>query len=560
MTDKIEEIANVRTTAGTKENYASRATLAELKDAGFAIANYDANVWNMVESGDVLTANLKNGCTLASDGLTPVVSVNASVVDLTQGETAQIVPSTVNGSDAVVAVSYGYSVTPANVVSVDMYGKVTALNPGVATVTVTAYAADKIVTTNVTVNVAAPSYTLTAVGATTQTILTKAVDGYNSTASLEVEVDKWESGMVISWTSSNAAIATVAAGTDSRTAVVTPAANSVGGPVTITANTDGALAPVTFTINTYVPISNEADLYGMNANTVAKTAYKNVIGANYANLWGDINNYCDNLIQGYYMMTGDITLTNSDPNNTDTQNSQKYYKSAIVGRSTGWNKLGSGFNGVFDGNGYKISGAKFNINATYQALFGANQGIIKNVEMVMEPWAWTTADFPNYTIRKYSGVICAYNAGVIENCYVNTEINADNMNGTTSCVSGALVYQTHYWASSVKNCFVDMKVTRCLADQNAALGNLAAFVALYDNGTLDNCYGIKTGLTDQVQDIIRRGTAGTATNYATATDLAGLKTAGFDASKYDSNVWSFVENEGSLTVSLKDGCTLAKLQ
>ncbi len=556
MTGNVVEIVNVRNNVGTRENYAVKTTLADLKTAGFDAENYDSDVWSFVESGDTISASLKNGCTLASVGLTPVVSVEESVVELVQGKTAQIVPSTKNGTNEVVAVSYGYSVTPANIVSVDAYGKITALNQGEATVTVTAYAADKTATTTVTVTVVAPSYTLTATSATSATILTREVSGYNHTAELEIEVEGWETGMVISWASSDATIATVTANADSRSAVVTPASGSLGGPVTITASTEGAVTPVTFTINTWVPISNEADLYGINANTVEKSAYKNVIGTNYATLWGDINSYCTNLIQGYYLMTDDITLTNSDPDNTETQNGMNYYKSAIVGRSTAWNVHGSGFNGVFDGNGYKISGAKFNINANYQALFGANTGIIRNVEMVMEPWAWTTADFPGYCVRKNSGVICAFNVGVIENCYTKTDINADN----GGSYSSALVYQTSYWASSVKNCFVDMNVTRCLANQTGEVADVGAFVGMWDNGSLANCWGIKTGLTAQVKDIVNnRTSAGTMTNYGTATDLDSLKTAGFDASQYDSTVWSFVENEGALTVSLKDGCTLAKV-
>ena len=556
MTSNVVEIVNVRNTAGTRENYAVKTNLADLKTAGFDANNYDSKVWNFVESGDALSASLKNGCTLASSDLTPVVSVEESVVELVEGKTAQIVPSTKNGVNDVVAVSYGYTVTPQNIVSVDRYGKITALRAGEVTVTVTAYAADKTATTTVTVTVVAPSYTLTAVGATTQTILTKAVSGYNNTAELEIEVEGWENGMVIAWTSSDANIATVTAGSDTRKATVSAVATSVGGPVTITANTEGAVAPVTFTINTFVPISTEADLYGINANTVAKTAYKNVIGANYATLQSDINSYSDNLIQGYYLMTGDITLTNSDPDNTATQNEMTYYSSAIVGRSTGWNKFGSAFNGVFDGNGYKISGAKFNINANYQALFGANVGIIKNIEMVMEPWAWTVQDFPGYCVRKNSGVLCAFNVGLIENCYTKADINADN----SGSYSSALVYQNCWWGNNIKNCFVEINATRCLANQSSEVANVGAFVGMWDNGNLDNCWGIKTGLTDQVQDVAnKRTTAGSFTNYGTATDLAGLKTAGFDASRYDSKVWSFVENEGALTVSLKDGCTLAKV-
>ncbi len=550
MTSNVVEIVNVRNTAGTRENYAVKTNLADLKAAGFDANNYDSKVWNFVESGDALSVSLKNGCTLASSDLTPVVSVEESVVELVEGKTAQIVPSTKNGVNDVVAVSYGYTVTPQNIVSVDRYGKITALSEGEATVTVTAYAADKTATTTVTVNVVAPSYTLTAVGATTQTILTKAVSGYNNTAELEIEVEGWENGMVIAWTSSDANIATVTAGSDTRQATVSAVATSVGGPVTITANTEGAVAPVTFTINTFVPISTEADLYGINANTVARSEFKALPGMQ-TTIWSDFS-AVTNIIPGYYMMTNDIVLTNSDLDNTATQDGNSYYVKSIIGRSETWNNKGSLFVGMFDGNGYKISGAKFCINSVYQGLFGANQGIIKNIEMVMEPWAWAEA-FPNYTIRKYSAAICAINAGYIENCYVKTEVNVDN----SSNIASALVFNNIWWASKITNCFVEIEATRCLADQSTETHNVAAFAGLWGNGTLDNCYGIKSGMTDKVIDIPET-TAGTRTNYGTATDLAGLKTAGFDASKYDSAVWSFVENEGTLTVSLKDGCTLAK--
>lgn len=128
-----------------------------------------------------------------------------------------------------------------------------------------------------------------------------------------------------------------------------------------------------------------------------------------------INNDQDSL-KGHYILANDIDLTNYLSSSGEGYNDGK-----------GWNPIGTyhdvtdgtatkdAFNGIFDGNGFTISGLKINRSdeLAYNAgLFGYvdSLGVIKNLTV-------RTAG-AGLNVRSFSGVIAGNNQGNISNCAV----------------------------------------------------------------------------------------------------------------------------------------------
>ncbi len=99
-----------------------------------------------------------------------------------------------------------------------------------------------------------------------------------------------------------------------------------------------------------------------------------------------------------------------------------------------WTPIGGNgrtvFNGIFDGNGYTISGLKlYNSELPNQGLFGRSSGIIKNVKVI-----------GNIDGNSRAGLICGYNQGTIENCHACGKVIAvNNAGGITGYNANATV-------------------------------------------------------------------------------------------------------------------------
>ncbi|MBQ7901245.1 MAG: Ig-like domain-containing protein, partial [Clostridia bacterium] len=96
-----------------------------------------------------------------------------------------------------------------------------------------------------------------------------------------------------------------------------------------------------------------------------------------------------------------------------------------------WTPIGGNgkkvFNGIFDGNGYTISGLKLSDSEfAYQGLFANNSGTIKNLNVV-----------GNISGREYVGLLCAYNTGIIDNC--SSAGTAATVVNATEIYTGGLV-------------------------------------------------------------------------------------------------------------------------
>ena len=102
----------------------------------------------------------------------------------------------------------------------------------------------------------------------------------------------------------------------------------------------------------------------------------------------------------------------------------------------GWDPIGSGnvygatdFEGVFDGNGYEISGIRINVTRTlaekmlYVGLFASNSGTIKNLTLTGDIYVKAAASKGGKTII---GAVAAHNTGRIVNCLNKCNIDAQN--------------------------------------------------------------------------------------------------------------------------------------
>jgi len=211
----------------------------------------------------------------------------------------------------------------------------------------------------------------------------------------------------------------------------------------------------------------------------------------------------------------------------DFQEGGEYYNN-----DKGWTPIGDDlsrcFSGVFDGNGYIVSGLKIK-NHIYAGLFGCNQGIVKNVGIVKNCIIY------NHTVA-YTGGVVAYNFGTIINSYHTGIITFDQ--DTYLDKNGGI---TGANCGTIFNCY------------NAGNIDGGSGIAGYNNGAIYNCYNIGTSTYMVIDTEIANGTNGTITNCYYLNykkDNSGTACSFDDMKKretfigFDFNtVWEFAEND-----------------
>lgn len=246
----------------------------------------------------------------------------------------------------------------------------------------------------------------------------------------------------------------------------------------------------------------------------------------------------DNNLAGNYKLMNDIDLSEV------TAKGGKYDFSG-----NGWEPIGSrgvygtnAFSGVFDGNGYTISGLRISVTAMPNGassktarigLFSTNTGIIKNltvsgkisstyeygVEYIGGIVAYNSASIENcankcditYNYNKiqngYTGGICSYSKGTISKCYNTGTIsisNASKSNASTvysagiSCGSGytndcyntgSIMASHNYGTSKTVSCGISAagsasRVARCY--------NIGTAVYAITNSSVVDCFYLNT--------------------------------------------------------------------
>ncbi|MGM9551176.1 MAG: Ig domain-containing protein [Clostridia bacterium] len=186
-----------------------------------------------------------------------------------------------------------------------------------------------------------------------------------------------------------------------------------------------------------------------------------------------------------------------------------HYKMAndIAVTANFWTPIGvdstGGFTGVFDGNGYSITGVHLD-NCYYNGtgLFGYNYGTIKNLNV--EGW---------FSGNVYTGILCGYNSGTIDNCYtyiededykVTNDTNSRDVGGLvgnnrgviTKCGSSAFVEAPGANAGGLVGYHYNGTIKYSYATGDVTGSNAGGFVGYVENGssstvaTISNCYAM----------------------------------------------------------------------
>lgn len=153
------------------------------------------------------------------------------------------------------------------------------------------------------------------------------------------------------------------------------------------------------------------------------------------------------------------------------------------------------FVGIFDGNGYKISGLYIDdASLSYQGLFGYNNGTIKNI--IIDNGKINVGEYfgiissqnlengiidgctnkININVKDGSGSICAFNFGKILNC-----INEGDLTNSSTYDVGGICSHLEKDNAIIKNCVNKGNITG-----KKAVGGIVGYIKY--GGTVENCY------------------------------------------------------------------------
>ncbi len=168
-----------------------------------------------------------------------------------------------------------------------------------------------------------------------------------------------------------------------------------------------------------------------------------------------------------YLITTEKQLYELAKSDTYMRSTTIYFRLAndITITAKFWTPIGeyNSFDGVFDGNGYTISGVKHSgTNYEYVGLFGSNAGTIKNLTV-------------NGDVSGQSnvGILTGYNSGTIENC-----LTKGTANGTSSKVGGLV--------GENSNGTISTSGSTAVVTGSSNVGGLVG--RNYENGKITNCY------------------------------------------------------------------------
>ncbi|MBQ9964602.1 MAG: hypothetical protein IJP14_05730 [Clostridia bacterium] len=185
---------------------------------------------------------------------------------------------------------------------------------------------------------------------------------------------------------------------------------------------------------------------------------------------------------------------------------------------TGWKPIGHSeelpFTGIFDGNGYRISGLYVNVKESYGGVFGYNTGTIRGLSVVD---CDIQASVGSYDLV-YAGGIAGYSTGTITDCHVSGRVAAistgmfNNTYGggitgyckggsVTGCSNASLVTAKttgftpyhDFHAGGIVGCAENSTVTDCY-NTAATLANFCGGIVgmVWQGGTVERCWNSGT--------------------------------------------------------------------
>ena len=279
-----------------------------------------------------------------------------------------------------------------------------------------------------------------------------------------------------------------------------------------------------------------------------------------------------NYLESCFQMTNDIVFENSDfEEGGDFYNDGK-----------GWQPIGKysyvTFLGIFDGNGFKIQGIKFDSDSlenAYSGIFGNSNGKICNLGYVNNTM-YPTSSFP------ITGGIAENNYGIIENCYntgiitiksdysnyiggiaginYNTIVSCYNTGSISSSSEKSIIYSGGIAGRNkgeIINCYNNGTISSTTALYTTYSGGITG----YNEGIITSCYNsnlISSDNTNFCAGGITGYNDGTITNshnigiiYSSSslwTQIGGI--AG-----YNNNTILNCYNSGSISAIDSDSCT-----
>ena len=183
------------------------------------------------------------------------------------------------------------------------------------------------------------------------------------------------------------------------------------------------------------------------------------------------------------LVNGGNTLINAELMNNITVNSGTMNESSTNARV--WTPVGNeehAYTGIFEGNGYYISGLYFSdADAIWVGLFGRLDGTVQNVGVVNSYF---------YALTLVGGVVGQMKVGTVQNCYNgSTVIATGNIDKVASC--GGIVGQSYnYDVVNIINCYNYGEVVNLDSDGKA--GGIIGYVRIGRDFTVTNCYNSGT--------------------------------------------------------------------
>lgn len=158
-------------------------------------------------------------------------------------------------------------------------------------------------------------------------------------------------------------------------------------------------------------------------------------------------------------------------NNTDNTAKAALTKDINMAARTLPDKL-SDFTGEFDGGNHKIYNLDLSSRTKNHSLFGNNKGQIKNLGVVLKSGKINEPLF---------GAICISNSGIINNCYLDTDLDIQMAayKGAEGSIGGLARY--NFSAGIISNSYMK-------GDINVISGSKIGGICSENYGTIENCY------------------------------------------------------------------------
>ncbi len=201
-----------------------------------------------------------------------------------------------------------------------------------------------------------------------------------------------------------------------------------------------------------------------------------------------------------YIQSNDIDMT------YETRKDGTYYNDG-----KGWEPIGEqnnesrSFSGVYDGNGFKITGIKINHDDVigYTGLFSRNKGTIKNLGVDKLDFSTASSYY-----SPYAGGIVGYNSGVIDNCCTTGMLSASTQSrdayaGGITGYNCGIINNCHNTVATIINIDNPIGYKQGLPYKGGIAGynhngsiidcfnsNLFSGVTGYNSGEIDNCHNV----------------------------------------------------------------------